>query len=82
MYTRISYIMITSSNGNIFRVPGHQSPVTGEFPAQKPVTQIFDVFFDQRVGTELIRINIIIIMIADVLATCVARTSAAMILTM
>ena len=24
------------------------SPVTGEFPAQKPVTQSFEVFFDLR----------------------------------
>ena len=24
------------------------SPVTGEFPAQRPVTQSFDVFFDLR----------------------------------
>ena len=30
-----------SSNWNIFRV-------TGEFPAQRPVTQSFDVFFDLR----------------------------------
>ena len=29
--------MVTSSNGNIFRV-------TGEFPTQRPVTQSFDVF--------------------------------------
>ena len=24
------------------------SPVTGEFPSQRPVTQSFDVFFDLR----------------------------------
>ena len=24
------------------------SPVTGEFPAQRPVTRYFDVFFDLR----------------------------------
>ena len=39
-----------SSNGNIFRVTGllcaGNSPVTGEFPAQRPVTRSFDVFFD------------------------------------
>ena len=56
--------MMTSSNGNIFRVTGHlcgeftvsallaicagNSPVTGEFPAQRPVTRSFDVFFDLR----------------------------------
>ena len=30
---------MTLSNGNIFRGPG-------EFPAQRPVTRSFDVFFD------------------------------------
>ena len=42
------YIMM-SSNGNIFRVTGHlcgEFTGTGEFPAQKPVTRSFDVFFD------------------------------------
>ena len=42
--------MMTSSNGNIFRVTGHlcagKSPVSGEFPTQRPVTRSFDVFFD------------------------------------
>ena len=45
-------IMMTSSNGNIFRVTGlcaGNSPVTGEFPAQRPVMmRSFDVFFDLR----------------------------------
>ena len=36
---------MTSSNGNIFRVTG---PLCGEFPAQRPVTRSFDVFFDLR----------------------------------
>ena len=26
------------------------SPVTGDFPAQRPVTQSFDVFFDPRLN--------------------------------
>ena len=39
--------MMTSSNGNIFRVTGH-SPVSGEFPTQRPVTRSFYVFFDLR----------------------------------
>ena len=30
------------------------SPVTGEFPAQRPVTQSFDVFFDLRLHKQLI----------------------------
>ena len=41
--------IMTSSNGNIFRVTGPlwgNSPATGEFPSQRPVTQSFDVFFD------------------------------------
>ena len=41
--------MMTSSNGNIFHITGPlcgNSPVTGEFPAQRPVMQSFDVFFD------------------------------------
>ena len=41
--------MMTSSNGNIFRVAGHM----GEFPAQRPVTRSFDVFFDLRMNKRL-----------------------------
>ena len=44
-------VMMTSSNGNIFSVSGicaGNSLVTGEFPAQRPVTQGFDAFFDLR----------------------------------
>ena len=43
------YIMMTSSNGNIFRITGlcaRNSPVSSEFPSQRPVTLSFDVFFD------------------------------------
>ena len=29
------------------------SPVTGEFPSQRPVTQSFDVFFDLRLNKQL-----------------------------
>ena len=42
-------LMMTSSNGNIFRVTGlfaWNSPVTDEFPSQRPVTPSFDVLFD------------------------------------
>ena len=45
--------MMTSSNGNIFRVTAicaAYSPVPGEFPAQRPVTRNFDVFFDLRLN--------------------------------
>ena len=40
--------MMTSSNGNIFRVTG-----PGEFPTQRPVTRSFDVFFDLRLNKRL-----------------------------
>ena len=42
---------MTSSNGNIFRVSGPlcgEFTGPGEFPAQRPVTRSFDVFFDLR----------------------------------
>ena len=45
--------MMTSSNGNIFRVTGPlcgNSPVTGEFPSQRPVARGFDVFFYLRLN--------------------------------
>ena len=44
-----SYHDDTSSNGNIFLVTdlcAGNSPVTGEFPSHRPVTQSFGVFFD------------------------------------
>ena len=47
---------MTSSNGNIFRVTGPLcGEVTGhgEFPAQRPVTLSFDVFFDLRLNKRL-----------------------------
>ena len=45
------HVMTTSSNGNIsalLALSAGNSPVTGEFPAQRPVTRSFDVFFDLR----------------------------------
>ena len=48
--------MMTSSNGNIFRDTGHcagNSPVTGEFPIQRPVTRSFVVYFDLRPNKRL-----------------------------
>ena len=51
---RCSWIyMMTSSNGNISALLAmclRNSPVTGEFPAQRPVTRSFDVFFDLRLN--------------------------------
>ena len=45
--------MMTSSNGNIFRVTGPlcgEFTGPGEFPTQRPVTRSFDVFFDLRLN--------------------------------
>ena len=58
---RFMFLMMTSSNGNIFRVTGHlcgdfTGPRwigTGEFPAQRPVTRSFDVFFDLQPNKRL-----------------------------
>ena len=47
---------MTSSNGNIFRVTGHLSGEftgPGEFPAQRPVTRSFAVFFDLSLNKRL-----------------------------
>ena len=48
--------MMTSSNENIFRVTGlcaGNSPITGEFLSQRPVTRTSDVFFDLCLNTRL-----------------------------
>ena len=48
--------MMTSSNGNNFRVTGHlcgEFTGPGEFPAQRPVTRSFDVFFHLRLNKRL-----------------------------
>ena len=46
--------MMTSSNGNIFRVTGHLcKEFTGEYPAQRTVTRSFDIFFDLRLNKRL-----------------------------
>ena len=56
LYARKFPNMMTSWNGNIFRVTGH---LCGEFtgdrwiPAQRPVTRSFDVFFDLRLNKRL-----------------------------
>ena len=48
--------LMTSSNGNIFRVTGPlcgEFTGPGEFHAQRPVTRRFDVFFDLRLNKRL-----------------------------
>ena len=48
--------MMTSSNGNIFRVTGPlcgEFTGPGEFPTQRPVTRSCDVFFDLRLNKRL-----------------------------
>ena len=51
-----SRCMMTSSNGNIFRVTGPlcgEFTGPGEFPTQRPVTRSFDVYFDLRLNKRL-----------------------------
>ena len=52
----MTFLMMTSSNGNIFRVTGPlcgEFTGPGEFPTQRPVTRSFDVFFDLRLNKRL-----------------------------
>ena len=52
----VRHAMMTSSNGNIFRVTGPlcgEFTGPGEFPTQRPVTRSFDVFFDLRLNKRL-----------------------------
>ena len=47
---------MTSSNGNIsalLALCAGNSPATGEFPSQRPLTRSFDVFFDLRRNRQL-----------------------------
>ena len=49
-------LMVTSSNGNIFRVTGPlcgEFTGPGEFPTQRSVTRSFDVLFDLRLNKRL-----------------------------
>ena len=53
---RFQNVMMTSSNGNssvLLTLCAGKSPVTGEFPEQRPVTWSFDVFFDLRLNKRL-----------------------------
>ena len=55
-YPLLFWFMMTSSNGNIFRVTGHlcgEFTGPGEFPTQRPVTRSFDVFFDLSLSKRL-----------------------------
>ena len=48
--------MMRSANGNIsslLALCAGNSPVTGEFPSQRPMMQRFDVFFDLRLNKQL-----------------------------
>ena len=37
----------------LLAIGAENSPVTGKFPAQRPVTRSFDVFFDLSLNTRL-----------------------------
>ena len=50
------YVMMTSSNGKfsaLLALCAGNSPVPGEFLAQRPVTRSFDVYFDLRLNKRL-----------------------------
>ena len=52
----VLHYMMTSSNGNIpalLAICARNSPATGEFPSQRPVTRSFNVFFDLRLNKRL-----------------------------
>ena len=58
LVTRVPFTlhMMTSSNGNIFRVTGPlcgEFTGPGEFTTQRPVTRSFDVFFSLRLNERL-----------------------------
>ena len=56
VYNHFTFGMMTSSNGNIFRVTGRLcEEFTGDrwFPSQRPVTRSFDIFFDLRLNKRL-----------------------------
>ena len=56
LFVNLNSLMMTSSNGNIFRVTGPlcgEFTGPGEFPTQRPVTRSFDVFFDRRLNKRL-----------------------------
>ena len=55
-FRRTYHVMMTPSNGNIFRVTGPlcgEFTGPGEFPTQRPVMWGFDVFFDLRLNKRL-----------------------------
>ena len=53
---QLTHSMMTSSNGNIFRVTGLLcGEFTDEFPSQRPMTQSSDVFFDLCLNERLSR---------------------------
>ena len=55
-FDKLTQCMMTSSNGNIFRVTGPlcgEFTGPGEFPTQRPVTRSFYVFFDLRLNKQL-----------------------------
>ena len=55
-YGQFHKFMVTSSNGNfsaLLAFCAGNSPITGEFPSQRPVTRSFDVIFDLRLNKRL-----------------------------
>ena len=47
----------------LLAICAENSPVTGEFPAQRPLTQSFDVLFDLRLNKRLSKHCDVIVMV-------------------
>ena len=62
--------MMTSSNGNIFRVTGHlhgEFTCPAEFSAHRPVTRSFDVFFDLHLNKRMSKQSVVRLVIWGVI---------------
>ena len=53
LYTRAWWRHQMETFSALLAICAGNSPVTGEFPAQRPVTRSFDVFFDLRLNKRL-----------------------------
>ena len=52
----------------LLAICARNSPVSGEFPAQRPVTRSFDIFFDLRLNRRLSKQTIVRLVISDAIA--------------
>ena len=66
----VHYHVVSSSHDDVIKrkhfsallaICAGNSPVTGEFPAQRPVARSFDVFFDLRQNNRLSKQSLVIL---------------------